>query len=584
MRLRRRLLAEMTADGHWEGRLSSSALAGAIAIFALAKVDTHEHREKIALGLDWIASHANDDGGWGDSPESPSNITATVLCWVALVWLAEERHADAIAAAEEWLRAAAGGIDPQDIRRAILARYGDDRTFAAPILTMCALSGRFGSEPEVWDMVPQLPFELSVLPHRIFGWLRMTVVSYALPALIAIGYVRHIRVPSRSAFRRLLRKLATRRALRIAERMQPENGGYEEATPLTGFVTMSLAAAGERDCLTVERGVDFLLTSMREDGSWPIDTNLATWVTTLAVKAIRSDATDETGLTSEQRATIREWLFGQQHEKQHPLTYGAPGGWAWSDLIGAMPDADDTPGALLALRRLGEIDDTARAAAAKAVKWLLDLRNRDGGTPTFARGWGKLPFDRSCPDVTAHTMWALDEWYADLPWRLRGAVRKNQRKNLRYLEKAQRADGSWVPLWFGNQWMENQEGPVYGTARVVAYLRGLGRSAGERVDMMIARGCKYLIQARNADGGWGGTLEKSSIEETALAVKALMPDGLTDVVLRGMAWVAARVDTADELPAAPIGLYFAKLWYSERLYPLLFALDAVEELAATPPE
>ena len=29
---------------------------------------------------------------------------------------------------------------------------------------------------------------------------------------------------------------------------------------------------------------------------------------------------------------------------------------------------------------------------------------------------------------------------------------------------------------------------------------------------------------------------------------------------------------------APIGLYFAKLWYFERLYPLIFSLDALGRL------
>ena len=74
------------------------------------------------------------------------------------------------------------------------------------------------------------------------------------------------------------------------------------------------------------------------------------------------------------------------------------------------------------------------------------------------------------------------------------------------------------------------------------------------------------------------------IEETALAVKALMPDGPHDVVERGVAWLAAKLDTDGELPATPIGLYFAKLWYSERLYPLIFALDALESAARRWPD
>ncbi len=576
--LQRRLLAEMTAAGYWEGRLSDSALANAIAVFALSRVDREEYAETIKCGLDWIAAQANDDGGWGDSPESRSNVTATVLCWVAFS-LSEDRekHGPAIAAGEAWLRRAAGSLAPAAIHRAILKRYGDDRTFAAPILTMCALSGRFGNDREAWDMVPQLPFELMIFPHWLFGWLKLSVVSYALPALIAIGYVRHRQRPSRNPLLRWLRHWIAPRALRIAERMQPENGGYEEATPLTGFVTMSLAAAGQGDSRVVKRATAFLVNAMRADGGMAIDTNLATWLTTLSVKALGAD-----GLDDAPGERIREWLLGQQHNQVHPLTYGAPGGWAWTDLPGGMPDADDTPGVLLALRRLGAIDDRVQTAAARGVSWLMDLQNSDGGTPTFAKGWGKLPFDRSCPDVTAHVMWALDEWQEDLPDELRRRVLRRQQESLEYLADAQRKDGSWIPLWFGNQWFNNEEGPVYGTARVVDYLHQLKHVPASAAEPLTRRGCEYLISVRNADGGWGGTRETSSVEETALALKALLQNAPKEVLAGGIDRLQDLLETDGDLPAAPIGLYFAKLWYAEKLYPLIFALDAITALASSP--
>ena len=57
--------------GHWEGRLSSSALSTATALGALAFVGhqssaPHERtRELVERGLQWLADHVNDDGGWG---------------------------------------------------------------------------------------------------------------------------------------------------------------------------------------------------------------------------------------------------------------------------------------------------------------------------------------------------------------------------------------------------------------------------------------------------------------------------------------------------------------------------------------
>ncbi|MCK5849415.1 MAG: squalene--hopene cyclase [Kiritimatiellae bacterium] len=572
-RLTNRLLAEMNAAGHWEGELSSSALATAVAVFALSRVDRQRYGSLIVRGLNWLAAHVNDDGGWGDSPESPSNITTVLLCWAAFS-LSDESNSDwssAIQGAETWLERTAGSTESGDIIEAVIERYSNDRTFAVPILMMCALSGRLGDEPGCWKLVPQLPFELSILPHRLFKALRLTVVSYALPALIAIGYVRYKRCAYGNCFVRWIRGLCVQRALKIVDGMQPENGGYEEAVPLTGFVVMSMVASGQKDGDVVRRGADFLSDSIRDDGSWPIDTNLATWVTTLSIKALPTES-----LTQEQKHRLREWLLGQQHNHQHPLTYGAAGGWSWTDLPGGMPDADDTPGVLLALKRLGLVDDEVKSAACRGIDWLLDLQNSDGGTPTFSKGWGKLPFDRSCPDVTAHTLWALDEWYDDLPQQIQKRILQNLIKGLGFLADSQCDNGSWVPLWFGCQETQDQENPVYGTARVIEYLQMLKHVENQKVEDLILKGTQYLLSAQNEDGGWGGGLGAgSAIEETALAITALAAGGAEGVVGRGLEWLSKKIDMEGaELPAGPIGLYFAKLWYSERLYPLIFALMA----------
>src|SRR5262249_56792584 len=101
------------------------------------------------------------------------------------------------------------------------------------------------------------------------------------------------------------------------------------------------------------------------------------------------------------RRRLRDWLLAQQYTREHPYTHAAPGGWAWTPLPGGVPDADDTAGALLALRHLGQSDSEIRDSARRGIRWLLELQNRDGGMPTVCRGWGKLPFDRSGADLTA---------------------------------------------------------------------------------------------------------------------------------------------------------------------------------------
>jgi squalene-hopene/tetraprenyl-beta-curcumene cyclase len=270
----------MGPTGHWSGELSSSALSTATAVTALAAVDPKAHAGLIRGGIAWLSAHANADGGWGDTVVSQSNLSTTALVWAAFgIAGADAQYPGILTATERYLRTQAGSIER--LVSAIEALYGDDRTFSVPITMTLALSGRLG--PDGWQRVRPLPFELAALPRGLFGALRLPVVSYALPALIAIGQVIH----HRSGRTNPLRALTKARTLRVLSELQPENGGFLEATPLTSFVTMSLAGLGLAHHEVTQRGVSFLRQSVRTDGSWPIDTNLATWVTTLSIKALQ---------------------------------------------------------------------------------------------------------------------------------------------------------------------------------------------------------------------------------------------------------------------------------------------------------
>ena len=559
-------------DGGWTGRLSSSALSTATAVTALATVDRQGHQQLISDGLEWLTGHVNADGGWGDTPQSKSNLPTTLLVWSAF----GGENSDVVAGAENWLTARMGSLEPKRIAAALADIYGADRTFAAPILTMCAISGRLGDAGEAWGLVPPLPFELATLPHRCFSYLGMPVVSYALPALIAIGQVRHFHRPSRNPAVRLLRNISRHRTLRKLQSIQPLGGGFLEAAPITSFVAMSLASAGLVDHPVTTGCIGFLKATVRQDGSWPIDTNLSTWVTTLSVSAL---AAGRNPLGDQEARTIADWLIDQHHTEPHPYTNAAPGGWAWSPLSGAVPDADDTAGAMIALHNLAPGDVRAADAAAAAAKWLVDLQNRDGGIPTFCRGWGKLPFDRSCPDLTAHALAAWGAWRGDLEGVLAAKVQRASARAIEYLAGEQRDDGSWLPLWFGNEDAPDQGNPTYGTARVLA---GLSRSGIDIPPEILTRGAEWLISARNGDGGWGGDASvASSIEETALAVDALLCVGDTQASIEsGAAWLVEHTDGGRRFPAAAIGLYFAKLWYYEELYPRIFTISALNRLLA----
>jgi squalene-hopene/tetraprenyl-beta-curcumene cyclase len=143
-----------------------------------------------------------------------------------------------------------------------------------------------------------------------------------------------------------------------------------------------------------------------------------------------------------------------------------------------------------------------------------------------------------------------------------------------YLARNQRPDGSWLPLWFGNQHAPDDENPTYGTARVLAAYRDLDRMN----DAIARRGVLWLLSIQNADGGWGGAANTpSSVEETALAVEALGGAGpeAESGMNKGLEWLVQQIEDGRLYNPTPIGFYFAKLWYFEKLYPIIFSVAAL---------
>lgn len=577
------LLSQRTPEGFWVGELASSSLSTATAVCALTLVDRNQFAPLIAGGVRWLLDHQMKDGGWGDTIRSFSNISTTMLCRAALTLGREAGAAPSqlidksLRRAENYLERVAGGRDPETLAEAIRARYGKDRTFSVPILLCSALAGLID-----WREAPPLPFELACLPASAYKLMNLPVVSYALPALIALGILQHTKTRLRIPLIHQLREAAIPRALRKLESIQPVNGGFLEATPLVSFVTMSMAGAGLAGHPVVQKAVQFLVSAVRADGSWPIDTNLSTWVTTLSINAL-ADAGENLNYFA---GPLTRWLLDQQYRDIHPFTSAAPGGWGWTPLPGAVPDADDTSGALLALRNLGVTAESSEAAV-RGISWLLDLQNRDGGWPTFCRGWGHLPFDRSSADISAHALRALAAWKDNfhetsfVTIAERGAYTRRMEiaieRGLKFLARAQRPDGAWIPLWFGNQHAPDDENPIYGTTRVLTAYRALEQLKSPPAWHAV----HWLIRAQGADGGWGGGTSHtpSSVEETALAVDALLDcgevAGLKQALWRGIRWLVEHVEDGSFAEASPIGFYFAKLWYFEQLYPLIFISGAL---------
>lgn len=567
-----RLMKSRSEDGMWRGSLSSSAISTAVSVFALGRIDADRYAAHIQAGVSWLHATMKADGSWGDSVESPSNMTATLLTYVSLYAVGQ-----APPESRQYLNGKFGGDSEEALTKGVLRYYGRDLTFSVPILMMCALAGVVTN----WKKIPPFPFELATLPGRFFRYLNLPVVSYAIPALIAIGICQ---MHKKGGLFSPLRKLFVPKAMRVLLRMQPEDGGFLEAAPLTAFVSMCLAEGGFRQHEVTQRCAKFLIDTVREDGSWPIDTNLSGWVTSLAAKVLPHDQFP--ALNSQLSTLIKR----NATTSVHPFTGAAPGGWGWSDLSGSVPDGDDTSGALVALHHLTQGKSSIEVE--NGLKWLMWLQNNDGGMPTFCKGWGKLPFDRSTPDITAHAILAMGLWLPSLEGKLKVDVQKSLDRMLNWMERKLNAgslknkDKGWVPLWFGDQDAEDEKAPVYGTATAIDYLM----SAKHPVATKLAQSqISFILSTQNEDGGWGGNKGvKSKVTYTcrALAALAHFPDqewstvngqwSMAEAKQRGWDFLYQRFKAGTLYDREPIGLYFSRLWYSEELYNVLFLLNALK--------
>jgi squalene-hopene/tetraprenyl-beta-curcumene cyclase len=168
-----------------------------------------------------------------------------------------------------------------------------------------------------------------------------------------------------------------------------------------------------------------------------------------------------------------------------------------------------------------------------------------------------------------------------MPPSLQLEMQRGVSRAIAFLARSQRADGSWHPLWFGNEHAADEANPTCGTARVLGGLATASALVGTQVVDTRRRGVTWLVDAQNADGGWGGAGGvQSSVEETGFALSGLASSAgrerdtrLTRSLVRGCEWLIDATGHTDH--AVPIGLYFARLWYYEELYPLIFALHGL---------
>ncbi|MBT7444965.1 MAG: hypothetical protein HN790_13500 [Methylococcales bacterium] len=184
-----------------------------------------------------------------------------------------------------------------------------------------------------------------------------------------------------------------------------------------------------------------------------------------------------------------EYLIQQQNDN---------GGFPFGEDFWFVPDNDDTAEIMMLLSQL----DVDQGAVDKALGFLYDMQNKDGGWAAFDKNNTGNPiikliasalldsvdlYDNTSNDVTGHVLEAMSHL---------GLDKHNSdsvKKGIQYLKNAQKSD---IPVWLG-KWGTNY---LYGTS---AALVGLLKAGENHHETYIKSSLRWLESRQNSDGGFG---------------------------------------------------------------------------------
>ncbi|HEY5836670.1 prenyltransferase/squalene oxidase repeat-containing protein [Streptomyces sp.] len=267
----------------------------------------------------------------------------------------------------------------------------------------------------------------------------------------------------------------------------------------------------------VEHGAEQVLRHQRADGGLPFVTDTDTWTTATGGVALSALGAPPAALHR-----MAGHLVGQQRSN---------GGWAYTDLA-EQTDVDDISVATEFLHGLDP--DRYASAVDAALAHLRGIVGASGGFPTYVKD---APAE-AC--MTAAAVNALG---------VRSALHEPLiRDGLRYLDRAQHADGSFGPDWSASS--------LHTVFRAVLAAGQGGSEAGPEALRVRHRALERVIGTQNPDGGWGWTPDHpSDAVSTAYALIALCAQDDPGPVAAGLGHLLScqRADGSVESTSDSIG-------------------------------
>ncbi|KAJ2162199.1 hypothetical protein GGF46_000816 [Coemansia sp. RSA 552] len=548
-----------TEDGHWAGAYDGPLFVtcGIVIAQYITGIEVADERRREMIR--YLMNMANEDGGWGLHTEGQSTAFGTAMNYVALRIMGMDPDEPAMSRARGTLHALGSAravpswgkfwlsalgvydwagmnpIPPEPLLLPSLLPLNPGNWWVHTRAVFVGMSYTYGRKVtmEPTDLTRALRDELYDEPYDKIDW----------PAQRDNVCARDRYVPNTRVLRAfntalgvyedwhvgMVRRWALNEALFQIER-EVENTHYLCLAPVNFAVNMlALFNAHGRDN-ALFRG----MCGRADDTMWMCREGLASsgtngsqlWDTAFAVQA----AVDAglAGLKENRECMLGALRFLESTQiRQNPAqmrrTYRQPtlGAWPFSTRDQAYTVSDTTAEGLKSTVLLQQASFAPKLVSDErlyqAVDLLLGMQNRGGGFASYERVrgpqvmerlnaaevFGKIMVEYAYPECTTSVVLGLTAFKAAYPeYRARDISRCIERAT-RYVVDAQRSDGSWYGSW----------GVCFTYASMFA-LQSLAC-----FDMFFdncwegMKGCAFLIDRQNADGGWGESFASCEQEE-----------------------------------------------------------------------
>ncbi len=529
------LISLQRNDGHFCAELEGDSILQSE--YLLMKWGLGREREPLADGragddvLGKITAHLRSqqrsDGSWGQYPNSPPDLSASVKAYFALKLGGDDASAPHMLRGAECIRSMGGAEHCNSFSNFYLAALGQ-----IP-----------------WSAVPTIPPEIVWLPRwcffhlsKVSAWSRVMILPLSIVSVLRptrtldasqgidelfLDQGERGRLYQRADGSRIWRtvfgivdgalKLIERcggspmreRAIADAFSWMMRRASQDQPAPTSGlgaifpsmvYIQIVMKALGiERDDSRVVRAEsDLDAFFIEENGMIRIQPCFSpVWDTGIALYVMNDCGLDAHTACAARAASWlvrKECVFrGDWADNCEPNT--PAGGWCFEYENSWYPDTDDTAMVAMALLRTGGA--AAKAAAVRGIDWILAMQNDDGGWAAFDRTRDRpilecVPFadhnamqDPSCPDITGRVLECLS-WHG-----MRVGHPAIDRAIL-YIKSKQEAEGCFFGRWGVNY--------IYGTWQSVI---GPIRCGVSRDEPWIMQAGEWIRSIQQEGGAFG---------------------------------------------------------------------------------